>query len=77
VARSRGPAREETPFVVEVLADTIALPHAASGPFRRDEARALRTEGMTVERIASLFGVTSRRVSELLRTRRGPKVRRK
>ena len=66
---------EQRPLVVELLSDTIAFLHAASGPFRREEARALHSEGVTVERIASLFGVTRQRVSEILHTRAGPKLR--
>jgi hypothetical protein len=65
-------AREDRPLVVELLSETIALLHAASGPFRREEARALHAEGVTMERIASMFGVTRQRVSELLHTRAGP-----
>jgi hypothetical protein len=63
------------PLVVELLSDTIALLHAASGPFRREQARALHAEGVTMDRIASLFGVTRQRVSEILHTRAVPKVR--
>ena len=63
------------PLVVELLSDTIALLHAASGPYRREEARALHTEGVTMDRIASLFGVTRQRVSELLQTRTRGKAR--
>jgi hypothetical protein len=65
-------ALEDRPLVVELLSETIALLHAASGPFRREEARALHADGVTMERIASLFGVTRQRVSELLHTRAGP-----
>lgn len=65
-------ALEDRPLVVELLSETIALLHAASGPFRREEARALHAEGVTMERIASLFGVTRQRVSELLQTRGRP-----
>jgi hypothetical protein len=65
--------REDGPLVVELLSETIALLHAASGPFRRDEARALHDEGVTITRIASLFGVTRQRVSEILQRR--PKER--
>jgi hypothetical protein len=65
----------EGPLVVELLADTIALLHSASGPYRREEARALHTEGVTTARIALLFGVTRQRVSELLQTRTQPTVR--
>jgi hypothetical protein len=66
-------AREDGPLVVELLSETIGLLHAASGPFRREEARALHDEGVTITRVASLFGVTRPRVSEILPSR--PKAR--
>jgi hypothetical protein len=65
---------EERPLVVELLADTIALLHEVSGPFRRVEARALHAEGVTMDRIASLFGVTRQRVSNLVRVRPGARA---
>jgi len=68
-------APDDRPFVVELLSDAIALLHDASGPFRRAEAGALHAEGVTMDRIAALFGVTRQRVSEILRTqtRAGPR----
>ncbi len=39
----------------------------ASGRLRRAQVRALYAEGMTMEQIARLFGVTRQRVSGLLR----------
>jgi hypothetical protein len=65
-------AAQSNPLVVELLSDTIALLHAASGPFRREAARALYAEGMTMQRIAAVFGVTRQRVSELLQSRTPP-----
>jgi hypothetical protein len=70
-------AIQEKPMVAELLSDTIALLHTASGPFRREEARALHSEGVTMDRIASLFGVTRQRVSEILHTRARAKVQQK
>jgi hypothetical protein len=68
-------AAQDNPLIVELLSDTIALLHAASGPFRREAARALYSEGVTMQRIAGMFGVTRQRVSELLQTRARPKSR--
>ena len=44
----------------------VALVDAGSR-LRRAEARALHVEGMTMEQIADLFGVTRQRVSALLK----------
>jgi hypothetical protein len=60
---------EQQPLVVGLLAEMIALLHEASGRFRREEARALHAEGVTMDEIASLFGVTRQRISEVLRPR--------
>ena len=60
---------EERPLIVALLAETITLLHEASGRFRREEARALHTEGVTMDEIAALFGVTRQRISEVLRSR--------
>ena len=66
---------EERPLIVALLAETITLLHEASGQFRREEARALHTGGVTMDEIAALFGVTRQRISEVLRSR--PDTRRK
>lgn len=59
--------REAPPLVVELLTDSIRALHTASALFRQSEARALHAEGLTMERIAELFGVTRQRVSALLK----------
>jgi transposase len=41
--------------------------HAYGNRVRRTEARALHGEGMTMDEIAKLFGVTRQRISALLR----------
>ena len=62
-------AAEEGPLIAELATQSIdALVHAA-GRFRRAEAEALHREGLTMDRIAHLFGVTRQRVSVLLRSR--------
>jgi hypothetical protein len=59
--------QEETPLLVQLLTESTNLLHAYGNRVRRTEARALHQEGMTMDQIASLFGVTRQRVSALLR----------
>ena len=61
---------EERPLVVEMLTTSVRDLEDAGVRVRRDEARALYDEGMTMEAIAGLFGVSRQRVSALLRERR-------
>lgn len=56
------------PLVVELLSENIETLHNASASFRQAEAEALYAEGMTMEAIAKLFGVTRQRVSAILKT---------
>ena len=58
---------EARPLVVETLTDVQEGLQAAGSRFRRAEARALHREGLSMEAIAALFGVTRQRVSALLR----------
>lgn len=58
---------EETPLLVQLLTESTNLLHAYGNRVRRTEARALHHEGMTMDQIAKLFGVTRQRVSALLR----------
>lgn len=58
--------RENRPLVVEALTDTIARFEAAGTRFRQAKAAALRAEGLTLEEIGGLFGLTRQRISELL-----------
>jgi hypothetical protein len=58
---------EEAPLIVQLLTDCTNLLHAYGNRVRRTEARALHREGMTMDEIAKLFGVTRQRVSALLR----------
>jgi predicted transcriptional regulator len=39
----------------------------SSSRFRRHQAQVLRSEGMPMDRVAELFGVTRQRVSQLLK----------
>jgi hypothetical protein len=58
-------AADQRPLVEVVSSSTNRLIEAGSR-FRRAQARALRAEGLTMEAIADLFGVTRQRVSHLL-----------
>lgn len=58
---------EERPLIVELLSQNMTALSTAGSRLRRLEARALHNEGLSMERIASLFGVTRQRISELLR----------
>lgn len=58
---------EETPLIVQLLTESADTLHAYGSQVRRTEARALHHEGMTMDQIARLFGVTRQRVSALLR----------
>jgi hypothetical protein len=58
---------DQRPLIVEMTRDNLAALVEAGSRLRRAEARALHAEGMTMEQIAELFGVTRQRVSALLR----------
>jgi hypothetical protein len=58
---------EEQPLIVELLTESTEVLHDYGSQVRRTEARVLHAEGMPMERIARLFGVTRQRVSTLLR----------
>lgn len=60
---------EERPLIVELLTQSVRELDGAGVQVRRHEARALRREGMTMDRIAAIFGVSRQRVSALLRER--------
>ncbi len=58
---------EDTPLLVQLLTESASLLHTYGTRVRRTEARALHREGMTMDEIARLFGVSRQRVSALLR----------
>jgi plasmid maintenance system antidote protein VapI len=58
---------EQTPLLVQLLTESTNLLHSYGNRVRRTEARALHGEGMTMDEIAKLFGVTRQRISALLR----------
>jgi hypothetical protein len=59
--------RQRRPLIVEMTRDSLASLVEAGSRLRRAEARALHAEGMTMDQIADLFGVTRQRVSALLK----------
>lgn len=58
---------ENTPLLVQLLTESADSLHEYGSRVRRTEARALYDQGMTMEQIARLFGVSRQRVSVLLR----------
>ena len=60
---------ESTPRMVELISTNMAILETAGAEFRAAEALALRAEGLTIEGIADLFGVTRQRISALLKQR--------
>jgi hypothetical protein len=74
-ARARGLAyseiitAEDRPLIVELVSDTLQRLFDAGSRLRRAEAAALHREGVSMERIGEIFGVTRQRVSALLKPR--------
>lgn len=60
-------AEADRPLIVEMLSQNIAVLTTVGTRLRRSQAQVLYAEGLSMERIAALFGVTRQRVSELLR----------
>ena len=58
---------EERPLVVESISSVMATLASTGHDWRREQARALNDEGVSINRIAALFGVTRQRISALLR----------
>ncbi len=58
--------REEPPLIAGSLTPSIEQLESAGRRFRQAEARALRGEGMTMEQIGELFGLSRQRISALL-----------
>lgn len=61
--------KEEPPRVVELLSTNMATLETAGAELRAAQALLLRAEGLTIEAIAELFGVTRQRISALLKQR--------
>jgi hypothetical protein len=60
---------EQRPLIVESVTTVLDQLSAVGSKFRRAQAQALHAEGLSMERVAGLFGVTRQRVSALLRDR--------
>lgn len=58
---------EQTPVLVQLITESTNLLQRSGNRVRRAEASALHRQGMTMDEIARLFGVTRQRVSALLR----------
>lgn len=61
---------EEPPLIVELTSDNVQRLYDAGGRLRRIEARMLHAEGLTMDKIARLFGVSRQRVSALIGDKR-------
>ena len=59
---------EQRPLIVELLTANLDLLSGVGSRLRRAEARVLYDEGLTMDDIAALFGVSRQRVAVLLRT---------
>lgn len=64
-------AGEERPLIAEMLTDKLRRFEGAGTRFRQAKARALYEDGMTMEQIAEMFGVTRQRISVLLNATAG------
>jgi Sigma-70, region 4 len=60
---------EQRPVLVQLLTQATELLQSYGNRVRTTEARALYSEGMTMDEIARVFGVSRQRVSTLLRNR--------
>jgi hypothetical protein len=60
-------AAEQQPLIVKLIGVIHERLNTAGVEWRRLEAAALHAEGMSMEEIATLFGVTRQRISTLLR----------
>ncbi|MQA33021.1 hypothetical protein [Modestobacter roseus] len=60
-------SEEQRPLVVESISTVLGTLSTAGHAWRREQAAALRAEGVSINRIAALFGVTRQRISALLR----------
>lgn len=58
---------EARPLIVELISEALDGLNRAGSRWRREEARSLRAEGLSINAIAGLFGVTRQRASVLVR----------
>lgn len=64
-------AAEDRPLITEMITANIAALHEIGADFRRAHVAALRAQGLTMEQIADLIGVTRQRISAILKTDTG------
>ena len=64
-------ANEPSPLIVRMVTESATALDTFGVRLRRLEAQALYDEGLTMEQIAVLFGVTRQRVSTLLKQSNG------
>jgi hypothetical protein len=62
---------ETRPLIVERVTHTLESLNTKGGRWRREQACALLEEGVSINRIAALFGVSRQRISTLVRKRNG------
>lgn len=67
-------ARDEHSLIRQVTHENVERLLRVSTRLRWAEARALHAEGMTMDKIAVLFGVTRQRISGLLREHHGDEI---
>ena len=58
---------EDEPRVVELISTNLTTLATAGAELRAAKALALRAEGLTIDAISDLFGVTRQRISALLK----------
>lgn len=59
------------PMVIQLVTDNLDRLRSNGARLRQTQAAALYDEGLTMDEIATLFGVSRQRVSALLRAHRG------
>ena|SRR5687767_9852873 len=58
---------ESRPLIVERISTVLSALATAGHAWRREQAAALQSEQVSINRIAALFGVTRQRISALLK----------
>lgn len=58
---------EDRPLIVERISTVLAALATAGHAWRHEQAVALQRDGVSINRIAALFGVTRQRISALLK----------
>jgi hypothetical protein len=61
------------PMIIQLVTDNLDRLRFSGAQLRQAQAAALYDEGLTMDQIATLFGVSRQRVSALLRSSRGGK----